>query len=65
MLYQKLAEAINSDDNIFNTMLKAINSKSDLTYVNTQLDNILETFLNYDTIETSTIKLTLKSTIHM
>ena len=65
MLYQKLAEAINSDDNIFNTMLKAINSKSDLTYVNTQLDNILETFLNYDTIETSTIKLTLNSTIHM
>ena len=65
MLYQKLAEAINSDDNIFNTMLKAINSKSDLTYVNTQLDNIIETFLNYGTIETSTIKLTLKSNIHM
>ena len=39
--------------------------KSDLTYVNTQLDNIIETFLNYDTIETSTIKLTLKSNIHM
>ena len=38
---QKLAEAINSDSNFFNNIMKAINLKSDLTYVNTQLDNII------------------------
>ena len=60
---RKLAEAINSDANLFNNMLKALHLNSDLTYVDTQLDNIIKQFLTYDTIETSTIKLNLKSTI--
>ena len=38
-----------------------INLKSDLTYVNTQLDNIIKKFLNYDTIDVSNIKLNLKN----
>ena len=42
---QKLAEAINSDANFFNNMMRAINLKSDLTYVNTQFDIILTHFL--------------------
>ena len=42
---QKLAEAINSDANFFNNMMRAINLKSDLTYVNTQFDIILTQFL--------------------
>ena len=39
---QKLAEAINSDSNFFNNNMKAMNLKSDLAYVNTQLDNIIK-----------------------
>ena len=57
---QKLAEAINSDANLFNNIMAAINLKTHLTYVNTQVDNIIKTFLNYDTIETSYIRLTLQ-----
>ena len=60
---QKLAESINSDANFLNTSMAAINLKSDLTYVNTQLDNMIKNFLNYDTIETSYIILNLNSTI--
>ena len=60
---QKLAEAINSDANFLNASMAAINLKSDLTYVNTQLDNMIKNFLNSDTIETSYIILNLNSTI--
>ena len=60
---QKLAEAINSDSNFFNNIMAAIDLKSDLTYVNTQLDTILRKFLNYDTIDALTIKLDNKSSI--
>ena len=60
---QKLAEAINSDANFFNNIITDINLKSDLTYVNTQFDDILRTFLNYDTIDNTTIKFNLKSNI--
>ena len=38
----KLAEAKISDANLFNNIMKAISLNSDLTYVNTQLDNITE-----------------------
>ena len=60
---QKLAEAINSDANFFNNIIAAICLKSDLTYVNTQFDTILRKFLNYDTIDNTTVKLNLKSNI--
>ena len=60
---QKLAEAINSDANLFNNIMAAINLKSDLTDVNTQSDIILKNILNYDTIYVSTIKVKLKSDI--
>ena len=43
--------------------MSAINLKSDLTYVDAQLANILNKTLNYDIIETSTITLILKSHI--
>ena len=43
--------------------MSAINLKSDLTYVDAQLANILNKTLIYDTIETSTITLILKSHI--
>ena len=43
--------------------MRAINLKSDLTYVNTQFDTILTNSLNYDTIDASTIKFKLKSNI--
>ena len=43
---QKLAEAINSDANFLNTIMNAINLKSDLIYVDTQLDTIITIFLS-------------------
>ena len=43
--------------------MRAINLKSDLTYVNTQFDTILTQFLNYDIIDASTSKFNFKSTI--
>ena len=60
---QQLAEAINSDSDCFNNILSAINLKSDLAYVNTELDSIVKQILNYDTIDTTTINLNLQSTI--
>ena len=58
---QQLAEAINSDANFFDTIMNAINSKSDIIYVNTQLDTILRKVLNYDTIDVSNIEFLTKS----
>ena len=58
-----LSEAINSDANLFTTSMAAITLKSDLTFVNTQRDTIIKQFLSYDTIDASTIKLKLNSTI--
>ena len=60
---QQLAEAINSDANFFTNSMAAITLKSDLTYVNEQLDNILKKFLNYDTVDAPTIKFNLNSNI--
>ena len=60
---QTIAEAINSDPNFFRNIMTKLNFKSDLTYVNTQLDDIIKKFLKYDTIEVSNIKLNLKSNI--
>ena len=58
---QKLAEAINSDANFLNTIMNAINLKSDLIYVDTQLDTIITMFFKYDTTDASTIKFLTKS----
>ena len=43
--------------------MQASNLKSDLTYVNTQLDNIIHFLFNYDTTDVSTINLNLTSNI--
>ena len=48
---QQAAEGINSDANFLNTSMAAIILKSDLTYVNTQVYDIIEQFLTYDTID--------------
>ena len=41
---QKVAESINSDANVLNNMLSAINLKSDLKCVNAHLEKILNNF---------------------
>ena len=43
--------------------MAAINLKSDLTYVNTEFATTLRKYLNYDSIDASTIKFNLKSNI--
>ena len=53
---QKLSDSINSDSNCFYFILHAINLKSDITYVNTQFDNIITKSLNDDTKDKSNIK---------
>jgi hypothetical protein len=58
---QKLAESINSDSDFYNTMTRQITLKSDITYVNIQVDIIIHKCLNYDTREPSNVKLLLKS----
>ena len=60
---QQLSEAINSDANLFNHSMAAMGLKSDLTYVNTQLDAILKKSFTYANIDSSNIKLNLKSNI--
>ena len=51
---QRLAESINSDA-FFDTIMNAINLKSDLKYVNTVCDFILKNFLGYYTTHVSNI----------
>jgi hypothetical protein len=58
---QKLAESINSDSDLYNTMVKEINLKYDTTYVNNKNDIIITNFSNYDTREQSNVKFLLKS----
>jgi ribonuclease PH len=58
---QQLGEAINNDGDVFNSMTKQINLKSDISYVTNQIDIIITKFLNYDTREQSNVKLLLKS----
>ena len=58
---QKLSDSINSDSNCFYFILHAINLKSDITYVNTQFDNIITKSLKHDTRDESTIKVLTKS----
>jgi hypothetical protein len=58
---QKLAEAINSDSDFYNNMMSRIDLKSDLIYVDNQLDIIITKFLDYDTREPSNVKFLLKS----
>jgi hypothetical protein len=52
---QKLAEAINSDNNFYENMMSRIDLKSDLIYVDNQLDIIITKFLDYDTREQSNV----------
>jgi ribonuclease PH len=58
---QQLGEAINNDGDVFNSMTKQINLKSDISYVTNQIYIIITKFLNYDTREQSNVKLLLKS----
>ena len=58
---QKLAEAINSDANFFNNIMAAINLKSDMLIHKLMI--YLGNFLNYDTIDASTIKFNSKSNV--
>jgi hypothetical protein len=58
---QTLGEAINNDGDVFNSMMRQINLKSDISYVNTQIDIIITIFKTYDTREQSNVKLLLKS----
>jgi ribonuclease PH len=41
---QKLAESINSDNEFYNTMMRQINLKSDIPYVNNQIEIIMNNF---------------------
>jgi hypothetical protein len=58
---QKLGEAAHNDEDFFNSMMRQINLKSDISYVNIQVAIIIPKFLNYDTREQSNVKLLLKS----
>ena len=57
---QQLAEAIHSGA-MLDAIMKENNFKSNITYVNTQFDNIIIKCLNYDTRDESTIKFLPKS----
>jgi ribonuclease PH len=41
---QKLGEAINNDEDFFNSMMRQINLKSDISYVDSQVDIIINIF---------------------
>jgi hypothetical protein len=58
---QKLGEAINNDGDFFNSIMRQINLKSDITYVDNQISLIITKFLDYDTREQSNVKFLLKS----
>jgi hypothetical protein len=58
---QKLGESINNDGDFFNSIMRQINLKSDISYVDIQVDIIINKFLNYDTREQSNVKFLLKS----
>ena len=58
---QKLAEAINSDAIVFDTIMNALNLKSDVVYVDTQFYIIITKSLTYDTKDDSNIKFVTKS----
>jgi hypothetical protein len=60
---QKLWEALNNDGDFFNSMMRQINLKSDISYVNNQIDIILHKFLYYDTREQSNYKFLLNYNI--
>ena len=57
----KLAEAINSDANFFDTIMHAINLRPDLKYDNTLFDSIIRNVLNHDTLDVSAITCLTKS----
>jgi hypothetical protein len=58
---QKLGESINNDGDFFNSIMRQINLKSDITHVDIQVDIIINKFLNYDTREQSNVKFLVKS----